>query len=151
MYLYLNTTDHNFIHLALIKPTGQILVTKKISAPYQQSEKLLLNIQKILTSAKFPLTKIAGIIVIKGPGGFTSLRIGLGVANALAWSLQIPIVGVESKCQSVKVSKCQGLSAKLMDEDKLIRQGLLKLKKTKYFKPIMPKYGSEPHITIKNK
>jgi len=141
MYLYLNTTDHNFIHLALVKPTGQILVMKKIVAFHQQSEKLLLNLQKILISAKCPLVKLKGIIVVSGPGGFTSLRIGLSVANTLAWSLRIPIVGVVPKFQSVQ---CQG-------EKELIMLGLKKIKKIKKFKSVMPKYGSAPHITLKKK
>lgn len=37
--------------------------------------------------------KITGIVVFRGPGSFTGLRIGITVANALADSLGIPIVG----------------------------------------------------------
>ncbi len=35
---------------------------------------------------------IEGIVVFKGPGSFTGLRIGLTVANALVYSYKIPIV-----------------------------------------------------------
>ena len=37
------------------------------------------------------LNRIAAII---GPGGFMSLRVGLSLANTLAWSLRIPIAGM---------------------------------------------------------
>jgi len=33
-----------------------------------------------------------GIIVYKGPGSFTGLRIGVSVANALAYGMDIPVV-----------------------------------------------------------
>lgn len=36
------------------------------------------------------------IIVAHGPGSYTGVRIGVTTAKALAWSLQIPIVGVSS-------------------------------------------------------
>ena len=40
-------------------------------------------------------TSITGIGVMKGPGSFTGLRIGVTVCNTLADALQIPIVGEE--------------------------------------------------------
>lgn len=40
-------------------------------------------------------TSITGIGVMKGPGSFTGLRIGLTILNTLADTLHIPIVGIE--------------------------------------------------------
>lgn len=37
-----------------------------------------------------------GIIVIKGPGAFTGLRIGVTAANTLAFALKIPVSGVST-------------------------------------------------------
>lgn len=37
---------------------------------------------------------IGRIAAVTGPGGFMSQRVGLSVANALAWSLKIPIAGL---------------------------------------------------------
>lgn len=36
------------------------------------------------------------IVVAKGPGSYTGVRIGVTIAKTLAWTLQIPIVGVSS-------------------------------------------------------
>ena len=48
-------------------------------------------------SRQVQLLDIEGIVVYKGPGSFTGLRIGLSVANALAYSLGIPIVATSGK------------------------------------------------------
>lgn len=36
------------------------------------------------------------IVVAKGPGSYTGVRIGLSTAKAMAWALKIPIIGVSS-------------------------------------------------------
>ena len=46
---------------------------------------------------KLKLSDLEGIVVYKGPGSFTGLRIGMSMANALAYSLKIPIVAKSGK------------------------------------------------------
>lgn len=129
MYLYLNTTDHNFIILALINKKGVILKLQKIKAPYQQSEKLLLAMEKLL---KAKIIKLKGIIVVIGPGSFSSLRIGLATANALAYVLNLPLIGIKKEQKK--------------REEKLIEEGIKKIKKIKKFKQLLPFYGQAPKI-----
>ncbi len=77
------------------------------------------------------LRKITGIGVMKGPGSFTGLRIGLTVANTLADSLGVPIVGVGGdNWQDVALEKLQS-----GENEKII----------------LPTYGSEAHITRQKK
>ncbi len=145
MYLYLNTADYKFMTLGLINIQGQVLYLEKIKAEYQQAEKLLLNLEKILLNQdkKWRLS-LKGVIAVLGPGGFTSLRIGIATANALAWSLQIPICGVKLKFK-------EGIMPEKLQDGQLIGIGVTKLKKIKKFKQILPFYGSGPHITIKKR
>jgi len=51
-----------------------------------------IKISDLLKHSNKALSDLGGIIIFKGPGSFTGLRIGLSVANALADSLDIPIV-----------------------------------------------------------
>lgn len=57
------------------------------------SKDLLRFLQRCLESQKRTWHDISQIIVFRGPGSYTSLRIGLTVANSLASALEIPIVG----------------------------------------------------------
>lgn len=59
----------------------------------QLAETLHKQLQAILEQEHRTLQDLQGIVLFKGPGSFTGLRIGASVANALASSLQIPIVG----------------------------------------------------------
>ncbi len=58
----------------------------------QLAETLHSKITELLGSQAKNLQDIKGIVVYKGPGSFTGLRIGISTANALAYSLNIPIV-----------------------------------------------------------
>ena len=53
------------------------------------------KINELLTCQGKSLHDIQGIACFKGPGSFTGLRIGLTVANALAYALSVPIVARE--------------------------------------------------------
>ena len=58
----------------------------------QLAETIHHRISIILEDNNKTLGDISGIVVYKGPGSFTGLRIGMSVANALAYSMDVPIV-----------------------------------------------------------
>ena len=61
------------------------------------SDGLLRFLQQCLKEFGAEWADLSGVVVFRGPGSYTSLRIGLTVANTMANSLQIPIVGVEGE------------------------------------------------------
>ncbi|HNX11249.1 MAG TPA: tRNA (adenosine(37)-N6)-threonylcarbamoyltransferase complex dimerization subunit type 1 TsaB [bacterium] len=90
MTLYISTAHQEEIKLALIKQ-GKIIFSREFSAPRLQSEKLLPEIDRLLKKAKLKLKDLKKIKIADGGGSFTSLRIGVLTANALAYALGIPI------------------------------------------------------------
>ena len=61
------------------------------------SDGLLQFLQQCLKEFGAEWADLSGLVVFCGPGSYTSLRIGLTVANTMASSLQIPIVGVDGE------------------------------------------------------
>jgi tRNA threonylcarbamoyladenosine biosynthesis protein TsaB len=74
---------------------------------------------------------VAGIVVFRGPGSFTGLRIGITVANTLAYGLNVPIVGTMG--------------------DDWAAQGCRDLREGRNDIQVTPEYGSEAHITQQKK
>ena len=98
---------------------------------WQAGRTLARGLLKFLEEKTGDLHDISGIGVMKGPGSFTGLRIGLTVANTLADSLNIPIVGA-------------------MGED-WREMALKKLHAGENEKIVMPEYGAAAHITAPRK
>ena len=98
----------------------------------QLSTTLLGVIRDELQKQKATFDDVASILVFRGPGSFTGLRIGITVANTLAYGLTVPIVGVA-------------------DERDWLERGLEKLKNGGNDRLVLPEYGAEAHITRQKK
>jgi len=64
--------------------------------PRHASEDILKKIDELIQKANIKLADLKGVFVIKGPGSFTGLRVGIAVANQFAHQLKIPIVGLRT-------------------------------------------------------
>jgi tRNA threonylcarbamoyladenosine biosynthesis protein TsaB len=67
----------------------------------QQSVHCVAEIEHILRRAGVTPSALDGIAVALGPGGFTSLRVGLSVAKGLSLALNRPLVGVDTLLATV--------------------------------------------------
>lgn len=65
-----------------------------VSAGLTHSEQLVPHIEGLMKQCNITPADIAGIAVSIGPGSFTGLRIGMGTAKAMAYALNIPLVGI---------------------------------------------------------
>ncbi|HUD10609.1 MAG TPA: tRNA (adenosine(37)-N6)-threonylcarbamoyltransferase complex dimerization subunit type 1 TsaB [Candidatus Saccharimonadales bacterium] len=94
------------------------------------AETIHTKIEDLLKNQGKDWQAIEGIVCFEGPGSFTGLRIGLSVGNALAYSLNVPIIAERG--------------------ESWLAQGITQLEDGKSDKLVLPHYGSPPHITYSN-
>ncbi len=103
MTLYINTTQNNLIEISL-KDKNKLVAYKKFKSRRTQAEKLLPAIEKLLKANKLRLSNLDSVEVENRGGSFTSLRIGVVTANALAYALGAAVMG-RGKTKVVKSGK----------------------------------------------
>ena len=88
-------TSNYVLGIALIddsKVIGEYITNLKKN----HSVRVMPAIQQLLEECDYTPKNLKKIVVAKGPGSYTGVRIGVTIAKILAWSLQIPLVGVSS-------------------------------------------------------
>ena len=96
MILKIDTTKREEVTVELIDQKSakkdQLVQTQKLG-----SQVLLPMIAKILKRNKAKFTDLSAVEVNVGPGSFTGTRVGVAVANALGFALDIPVNNKKGK------------------------------------------------------
>lgn len=79
--------------IALLENNGnnRVLAETEWVSNANESEKVLPGLEKMLADSGKTWDDITHMAVIEGPGGYTSLRVGITIANAIAWVKKIPM------------------------------------------------------------
>lgn len=107
------------------------LKSEQWEAHRRLAETIHVKIYELLRSQLAKSENLDGIVVYKGPGSFTGLRIGISVANALAYSLDISIIGTTG--------------------DDWVKEGLSKVLTGHNQNVVLPEYGGPAHTTVSRK
>lgn len=109
MILKIDTKDMKVITVSLkedgppkasLAKGGEVITSLSEENEYG-SQVLLPLIMKVIESKNLKLEDLTGIEVETGPGSYTGLRVGASVANALGFTLGIPVNGKQMETQMV--------------------------------------------------
>lgn len=87
-------TSNNYLSLALLK--DEQIDSVHLLAERKHAELILPQLKALLTKNQVVLTDLDVIIYAQGPGSFTGLRIGVGIAQGLAFAHNLQLMGIPS-------------------------------------------------------
>lgn len=120
-------TDSPEVFLGLFDKKGQQLRLEKWQADRTLADHLHKHLNDLLQSADAAWEDVEAVIVYRGPGSFTGLRIGITVANTLGYGLDVPVIGEIGESWQQKA--------------------IDRYKNGQNDRVVMPHYGADPHIT----
>ncbi len=105
LLLAIETTTKN-CSVAVFEKNKLLSFNEQNSAEYSHAEKLTIFIQRVLEKTNITLKEIDAIVLSKGPGSYTGLRIGTSTAKGLCYALDIPLISLSTlKVMASVVSK----------------------------------------------
>ena len=94
MYLVIDTAT-KILGLALVDSSGLVgELTWRTNQNH--TAELIPSLRYLLKKAAIELHDLQGIVVARGPGSFTGLRVGMATAKGLAISTGVPLVGIST-------------------------------------------------------
>ncbi len=133
MKLIVSTESNQKFSIGLAD-ASQLIDFELVEKPFMQSELVLKTIDKFFSKYKVSIKNLEEIIVISGPGDFSAVRIGISIANALAYAWNISVKAVESE-------------KNYKSEEKKLKEVLKMSEQIKVSKIAKPVYIAEPNIT----
>jgi len=88
-------TSNYVLGVALLEE-NQVLGEYITNLKKNHSVRIMPAIQTLMKDCGRVPADLTRIVVAKGPGSYTGVRIGVTIAKTLAWTLNIPLVGVSS-------------------------------------------------------
>lgn len=117
MILAINTSTIQY-SIGLLREDGTLLCEYLMDPKPGYFGALMPSLDGLMKSAGVCLAEIKVVVITKGPGSFTGLRIGLATAKGISHSMGIPLIGVSSlealACQVPSLEKpiCSVISSK---------------------------------------
>ncbi len=96
MALILNLETATTVCSVALSKDGELLAFKEINGDYTHAENLNIFITAVLKQVGLHLKDVDAIAVSKGPGSYTGLRIGVSTAKGLCYSLDKPLIAINT-------------------------------------------------------
>lgn len=95
-YILCIETSTTNCSVAISKNDVLVAIKEDNNAGYSHAEKLHVFIKEILEEAKIEKKELSAIVVSKGPGSYTGLRIGVSTTKGLCYALGVPLIAVNT-------------------------------------------------------
>ncbi len=96
-----------------ISRDGEMLSLRESPQQYDHASQITLLIDACTSEAKLQLNELEAVAVSRGPGSYTALRIGTSVAKAICYTLDIPLIAIDT-LQSLAMATYQLEKAKAL-------------------------------------
>lgn len=127
--LLIDTSEFNLVRLYLKKSDKILKFEETIGS--RERDTLLELISDWLQKNKVLVNYLNAVVVVRGPGPFTSVRVGVTIANTLSWSLKKPLYGFKKDKHFIPEKALQSISQKKVNSEKFVK----------------PFYSQPPNIT----
>jgi tRNA threonylcarbamoyladenosine biosynthesis protein TsaB len=75
---------------------GQLVVLRHADAPNDHSRLLTTLIAEVTAAAGWSFSQLDAVAISQGPGSYTSLRVGVATAKGLCYSLDKPLIAIDT-------------------------------------------------------
>ncbi|PXY39453.1 tRNA (adenosine(37)-N6)-threonylcarbamoyltransferase complex dimerization subunit type 1 TsaB [Flavobacterium cheongpyeongense] len=80
-----------------IAKDGKTIICKEIAEEgYSHAEKLHVFIEEVIAESGISVHDLVAVAVSQGPGSYTGLRIGISAAKGLCFTLNIPLIAIDT-------------------------------------------------------
>lgn len=87
--IFIDTTDNTKVLVKLTIDGKEFIKEKKVEA--RSAQLVLPLIDELMQEHGLKAQELTEVEVNEGPGSFTGVRVGVSIANALAFALNIPV------------------------------------------------------------
>lgn len=120
------------LRFMIVRKDGKKVISSAVKRKRKSIELVLARIVKTLHEKRYRLKGLAGVCVVRGGESFSAVRGVHAIANAIAWSMHIPVCSLAEYTEDA------------------VDNAILRCQRAKRFHLLIPQYSNEPNITMRS-